>query len=61
MIEISITEIALFIWAILATAQALRYRDESRKSAFVLKLMLTQDDVRDDLVEDFKQFQKADK
>jgi hypothetical protein len=61
MIEISITEIALFIWAILATAQAFKYRDESRKSAFVLKLMLTEDGIRDDMVKDYKHFKEANK
>lgn len=59
MIEFSITEIALFIWAILATAQAFRYRDEIRKTNFVLKLLLTEDKVRDELVKDYKQFKEA--
>jgi hypothetical protein len=61
MIEFSITEIILFGWSILATAQAFKYRDESRKSAFVLKLMLTEDGIRDDMVKDYKHFKEANK
>ena len=61
MIEFSITEIALFIWAILATAQAFKYREEARKSAFVLKLMLTEDEIRNNLVKDYKYFKEASK
>ena len=61
MIEFSITEIALFIWAILATAQAFKYREEARKSAFVLKLMLTEDEIRNNLVKDYKYFKEVSK
>lgn len=61
MIEFSISEIALFIWAILATAQAFKYRDELHKTSFVLKLMLTEDEIRDDMVKDYKHFKEANK
>ena len=61
MIEFSIAEIALFIWAILATAQAFKYRDELHKVNFVLKLMLNEEAIREDIVRDFKKFKEANK
>jgi hypothetical protein len=51
----------LFSWAILATAQAFKYKEEARRSAFVLKLMLTEDVIRDDMVKDYKHFKEANK
>lgn len=61
MIEFSITEIILFGWSVLATAQAFRYKDELKKTNFVLKLMLNEDKIRDELVRDFQEFKQANK
>ena len=55
--EITITEIALFVWAIIATGFALKYRDEDIRSRFFLKLLIEDENARAKMVgayEDFK-------
>jgi len=60
MIEFSIIEIVLFCWAVLATAYVFKYKEETQRLAFVLKVLLVDDEKRDQVVQDFKRFQKAE-
>jgi hypothetical protein len=53
MIEFSITEIALFCWAVLATGYALRYRAQAEGSDFLIRVILERKEVRDKLVADY--------
>ena len=58
MIEVSITEIALFAWAIIATGYALKYKSEARGADVFIKVLLENKEVRDDVVAKFEQFRK---
>lgn len=56
MIEFSLTEIALFCWAALATGYALRYKSEARAADLFIKVILERKEVRDKLVADYEEF-----
>ena len=56
MIELSIGEIALFVWAAIATGYALKYKHEAYMTEFVLRKVIEDKKVRDDLV---AQWEKA--
>ena len=58
MIEFSLTEIALFCWAVLATAYALKYKQEARASDLFVRVILERKDVRDKLVAEFEEFSR---
>jgi hypothetical protein len=59
MIEFSITEIALFCWAALATGYALRYRQEQRAADTFIKAILSNKDFREHIVADFEEFKAS--
>ena len=54
MIEFSITEIALFCWAVLATAYALKYKQELRGANFFTRMLIERKEVRDQVVEAYE-------
>jgi hypothetical protein len=54
MVEFSLTEIALFCWAVLATAYALKYKQEAKGSNFLVQVILERKEVRDKLVADYE-------
>jgi hypothetical protein len=54
MIEFSLTEIALFCWAVLATGYALRYRQEVKGANFFARMLIERKDVRDQVVEAYE-------
>jgi hypothetical protein len=54
MIEVSITEIVLFAWAVLATASALKYKQQEQGAKRFIQAMMEDDKMRDALVADFK-------
>ena len=58
MIEVAITEIVLFAWAIIATGYALKYKSEARGADVFIKVLLENKEVRDDVVAKFEQFRK---
>ena len=58
MIEVSITEIALLVWAGLATASALHYRAEERAARRFIRHLLENKDLRDKVVADFEEHMK---
>jgi hypothetical protein len=55
MIEVSITEIVLFCWAVLATAYALRYKQQEQGAKMFIRALMEDDKMRDALVADFKE------
>jgi hypothetical protein len=54
MIEFSVTEIALFCWAVLATAYALKWKSKADGSEFLVRVMLERKEVRDRIVEAYE-------
>lgn len=59
MIEVSIAEIALFAWAIIATGYALKYKDGKYRADVFIHNLLKNKELRDELVADYEQFQKG--
>lgn len=55
MIEVSLTEIALLVWAGLATAAALQYRTQERAMRLFLRHLLTDKGLRDKVVADYEE------
>ena len=55
MIEVSITEIVLFCWAVLATASALKYKQQEMGAKMFIRAIMEDDKMRDALVKDFKE------
>jgi len=55
MIEVSVTEIALFCWAVLATAYALKYRQQEQGAKMFIRALMEDDKMRNNLVADFKE------
>jgi len=50
MIEITLTEVALFAWAVLATAAAFKYKDEARMGKHMLRVFVENKEARDQLI-----------
>ena len=59
MIEFSIAEIVLFIWAVLATGYAFKYKHEAHMANFVLRKVIEDKKVRDHLVTEFEKFRES--
>lgn len=55
MIEVSITEIVLFAWAVLATAYALKYKQQEQGAKMFIRALMEDDKMRDTFVADFKE------
>ena len=55
MIEVSITEIVLFAWAVLATAYALKYKQQEQGAKMFIRALMEDDKMRNALVADFKE------
>lgn len=56
MIELSIAEIALFVWAAIATGYALKYKHEAHMAEFVLRKIMEDEKVRNQLVGEWEKF-----
>ena len=54
MLEITFTEIVLFAWAVGATAMWLKYRDETKGAKLFIKAILSDDEMRETIVADYK-------
>ena len=59
MIELSIAEIALFVWAAIATGYALRYKHEAHMAELVLRKVIEDEKVRDELVAQWEKFKAS--
>ena len=55
MIEVSITEIVLFAWAVLASAYALKYKQQEQGAKMFIRALMEDDKMRDTFVADFKE------
>jgi len=55
MIEVSITEVVLFCWAVIATAYALKYRQQEQGAKMFIRALMEDDKLRNNLVADFKE------
>jgi len=55
MIEVSITEVVLFCWAVIATAYALKYRQQEQGAKMFIRAIIEDKQLRDTLVADFKE------
>jgi hypothetical protein len=55
MIEVSLIEIALFCWAVIATAYALKYRQQEQGAKMFIRALMEDDKMRETLVADFKE------
>ena len=58
MIEITFMEGVLFAWGVIATAYALKYKEEEQRARSVLMAVIERKDVRDNLVEEYAKFMK---
>ena len=56
MIEISLTELVLLLWAIAATATALHYRDTMRHAKNFLRAMIEDEGVRTKVLKEYEDF-----
>ncbi len=56
MIEISLTEIFLLIWAVGASAAAMHHRGEASKSRFLLRAFVEDPKVREQVVRSYAEF-----
>lgn len=50
MIEFTFTELALFMWGVVATAYAFKFHHDMSMAKFFLKQIITDKDVRDKIV-----------
>lgn len=55
MIEVSIMEIVLFCWAVLATAYALKYRQQEQGAKMFIRAIMEDDEMRNAIVSEFKE------
>lgn len=56
MIEISLTEILLLIWAVAASGLATHYYNEERKSKFLLRMFVEDSSVREQVLRSYEEF-----
>ena len=54
MVEFSLTEIALFCWAVLATAYALKCKAQTESADLFIQVLLERKDVRDQVVQAYE-------
>ena len=55
MIEVSVTEVVLFCWAVLATAYAFKCKQQEQEAKMFIRVLMEDDKMRDNLVADFKE------
>lgn len=56
--EITITEMALFVWAAIATGAAFKYREDELKARLFLKLLIEDEKARNQMVHTYEEFKK---
>lgn len=56
--EVSIIEVLLFCWGVLATAYALKYRHDAKGMGVFIRCILENKALRDDLVSELEQFKR---
>ena len=58
MIEISLTEMFLFSWAIIATGYALKYKSDKDGTMQILRRVIEDKEARDDIVGEYEKWKK---
>ena len=58
MIEITLTEMVLFAWAVLATAAMFKYKDEARSLKRMMVVFIENKDAREQLITAHAEFMK---
>jgi hypothetical protein len=56
--EITITEIMLFTWAIIATGFAFKFHEDESRARFFLKLLIEDEKARTQMVSAYEDFKK---
>jgi hypothetical protein len=56
MIEVTLIEMVLFAWAVLATAAAIKYKDEARASKRMLVIFVENKEAREQLLKAHAKF-----
>lgn len=59
MIEVSVTEIVLFAWAIIATGYAFKFKQDSQNGKRFVQALLEDDDLREKVIAGYKEVQNA--
>ena len=59
MIEVTLTELGLFAWGIIATGQALKYHHERNVTALMMREILENEGVRNDAIKKLKEWKAA--
>jgi hypothetical protein len=59
MIEITLTEMALIAWAVLATAAAFKYKDDARTAKRMLTIFIENKDAREQLLKAHAEFMRG--
>jgi hypothetical protein len=59
MIEVSITEIVLFAWAIIATGYAFKFKQDSQMGRRFVQALLEDEEMRDKLIAEYKEVRDA--
>lgn len=59
MIEVSITEIVLFAWAIIATGYACKFKQDSQMGRRLVQALLEDEGMRNRLIAEYKEVQNA--
>ena len=59
MIEFSFAEIALFTWAAIATGYALKYKHELHVHVVVMHKIIEDEAIRDQFVQDYKEWKDS--
>ena len=60
MIEITMTEFALLIWAVMATSLWLSTREETKRAKMFVRAMLENEELRNDVVANYNRVQKEE-
>jgi len=60
MIEITMTELALLIWAGVATSLWLSTREETKRAKMFVRAMLENEELRNDVVANYNRVQKEE-
>jgi hypothetical protein len=57
--EITLTELALFVWAAIATGFAYKFKEEKEQAGFILTKVLQDEDIRNDMVGKYTKWKEA--
>jgi hypothetical protein len=59
MIEFTFAELALFVWGMGATAIALKYKQEADMAKFIIKQLVTDEEVRNKIVGAYEEHKES--